>query len=95
MILKWLDPQGSWHFKDGVTEVINHGWVPYDKARAIVTEYDGEDCSMFDNRRENLGSKVLLLTLYFPAAEYGREHWLMDPLNAYLMTDSGKTVERI
>lgn len=90
-----MDSQGSWHFKDGLSEVSNHHFRTGAELREIVEEYDGIDATICYDTRGSDWEKLLLLTLYYQDDKKDREHWAFDTLQSYLMTDSGKTIEHI
>ncbi len=95
MIIKWQsDVDQAWHVTDGVTNVINHGFVTFEKLYELVQDYDGNDGMVhnLDGVDDDLTHCFYLVV----TVRGEREHWKIHRIRqGYLLSDDGKTVDRL
>ncbi len=96
MIIKWQsDIDQAWHVTDGVTDVINHGFVDFETLYEHVRRYDGEGGAYVTNL--DSPDEDLTVCFYLVVTVRGeRQHWKIHSIRqGYLLSDDGKTVDRL
>jgi hypothetical protein len=100
MIVKWQSPQGIWHWVDCVESVTDYSWRTLSEARDMVKRTDGEDgylefkldaeSTIYEDGKGDDSFRYLLLTI-----NGERQHVIMDAVNVFVLSDEGKTVDRL
>lgn len=98
MILKWQTLEGNWHFIDGVTNIINHGWQTIGEINDLATRYDGEDHILYwtlDGSSKAVESDTDTIHYVVATIHGEREHLIIQDMCTYVLSDQGKTVDRL
>lgn len=98
MILKWLSPEGNWHWFDRIDNLTHHGYLTVEEAQRLAEIYDGKDTRlvyMRDASAYGLETDENYRADYVTIKRDGeRKHLWLHSLQVYVMSDTGQTIDK-